>query len=447
MKDLKLPGEIPGAVARYAEEHGESRRKFCSWLEPDGEDVIQRVFAYKYPKGKKVMITECIRKHSLGPETVRNIYYTGFAGYQIVFERKDVYCSSGGYPFLVFGEEDFDVWYDGAGFKACNVDSVVLNLDALAKTRYKYCGFAGNGADLMRHLESYDANPVETELFSKMGLRLQPSLMKRAREDGQFRRFLYENRHEIYLYGAVAAEYAFKHKISVEEARRITAYERYVKVNVGRAVPSVRGTKIDRIKLDEYINDTDCGYGAYDDYLKAIKYLKLDLSDTKNVFPKDFKRMHDLRIDEYASKLVKADLKARSKLEKKFRKAAELARPLAEYADGEYVAIIPQQISDLVREGELLHHCVGRMGYDKKMADGASLIVFVRRADDIGRPLVTVEFDLKKLGVKQAYGDHDSKPKEREQKFVDAWETRAKEVYGDLRASERSGARAAARGA
>ena len=439
MRDLRSVGdEIPEAVKLHAEEKAGSVRKFCSYLEADEDEVIQRVFAYKRPKGKSVEITECIRKHSKGGYITRNIYHAGFGGYQVMFKAKDKYTS--GYPCLVFGKEDFNVWYNGAGWKPCNVDSIILNLDVLAETRYKWCAFKGNGADLMAHLVKYRENPVSTELFAKLGLKPTSRLMERASKDGQFRRFVFENADEIFLYGTNAAFYAYEHNVSLQEGQRVTCFERATKVSVGKSIPEIKGTLIDRIKLQDYIDDNDINCGSYNDYLKAIKYLRLDLRDTKNVFPKDFARMHDLRIDEYASVQAKADKRARRQLDKDFHKAAAEARPIAEYANGEYVVVIPQQICELIREGDLLHHCVGRMGYDKKMANGTSLIAFVRKATDIGRPLVTVEFDLKALAVKQAYGDHDSKPKEDVQTFVSLWEQKVKEAYLDLRTSSNRGA-------
>lgn len=432
--------EIPEAVKLYADENSGSTKKFCSYIENDDGEVIQRVFACRRRKGKAVEITECIRKHSAGGYIVRNMYWVGFGGYQVMFEKQNKYLRSAGYPILVFAEEDFNVWFSGEGWKPCDVDSIILNLDALAETKYKYCAFNGNGADLMAHLARYRENPIATEMFTKLGLCPSPKLMERASKDKQFRRFVFENADGIFLYGTNAAFYAFEHKVPLEEARRITCRERDIKVRIGRWVPEVKGTPIDRVKLEEYIDDNGINYGSYNDYLKAIKYLRLDLWDTKNVYPRDFKRMHDLRINEYSSAQVKADKVARKQLDKDFRRAANEAKQIAEYANGEYVVIVPEYICELVREGDLLHHCVGKMGYDKKMADGKSLIVFVRNSSNVGKPLVTVEFDLKKLEVRQAYGDHDSKPHSDVQAFINAWEEKTKEAYLDLRASASCGA-------
>ena len=39
--------------------------------------------------------------------------------------------------------------------------------------------------------------------------------------------------------------------------------------------------------------------------------------------------------------------------------------------------LFPKCTLDFINEGEALNHCVGRMGYNKKMANGESLIIFI----------------------------------------------------------------------
>ena len=83
-----------------------------------------------------------------------------------------------------------------------------------------------------------------------------------------------------------------------------------------------------------------------------------------------------------------------------------------------YIAIIAQKPSDLTREGELLHHCVGRMGYDQKFAREESLIFFIRTREQPEVPFVTIEYSPSQKRVLQCYGDHDSKPNESVMEFV-----------------------------
>lgn len=61
----------------------------------------------------------------------------------------------------------------------------------------------------------------------------------------------------------------------------------------------------------------------------------------------------------------------------------------AALSNKELQIVCPKQANDLVDEGKALHHCVG--GYIDSVAEGRSLIVFVRRVEEPKKPYVTVE--------------------------------------------------------
>ena len=77
-----------------------------------------------------------------------------------------------------------------------------------------------------------------------------------------------------------------------------------------------------------------------------------------------------------------------------------------------YVCIIAKSPKDLINEGNILHHCVGRMGYDQKFARGETLIFFIRTKEQPEIPLVTLEYSPKTHKILQCYADHDTKPAE-----------------------------------
>lgn len=54
-----------------------------------------------------------------------------------------------------------------------------------------------------------------------------------------------------------------------------------------------------------------------------------------------------------------------------------------------FTIVAPQSAQDLVKEGIQMHHCVG--SYVDRVADGDTLIVFVRRTDDITTPYITCQ--------------------------------------------------------
>ena len=176
--------------------------------------------------------------------------------------------------------------------------------------------------------------------------------------------------------------------------------------------------KNDLEKLVLYIRSQNTNPYSYRDYLRACNYLGLDMSESKNRYPHNFKRWHDIRIDEYNTAKALKDEQERKEFYEKFTAVASKYLGLEYDKKSVYIAIIAQKPSDLIHEGELLHPCVGRMGYDQKFAREESLIFFIRTKEEPEKPLVTVEYSLKNKKVLQCYGDHDSKPDDCVMEFV-----------------------------
>ena len=66
----------------------------------------------------------------------------------------------------------------------------------------------------------------------------------------------------------------------------------------------------------------------------------------------------------------------------------------------------------------MLHHCVGKMGYDQRFAREDSLIFFVRRKEEPTVPFVTVEYSPSKHKILQTHGMHNSTPDEETMKYI-----------------------------
>ena len=171
-----------------------------------------------------------------------------------------------------------------------------------------------------------------------------------------------------------------------------------------------KGTE--REKFFDYISEQNTNANTYLDYLKACTYLGLDMSLPKNRFPHDFKRWHDIRIDQYAAKKAMEDAEKRKELYAQFAAVAEKYLSLQHAKRSAFICVIARSPADLIREGEALHHCVGRMNYDQRMVREESLIFFVRAKDSPDIPLVTLEYSPRSHKVLQCYGEHDHKPSE-----------------------------------
>lgn len=102
----------------------------------------------------------------------------------------------------------------------------------------------------------------------------------------------------------------------------------------------------------------------------------------------------------------------KQELVQKFCEVAEKYLPLQHNKRSAFICVIAKSPADLIREGELMHHCVGRMNYDIRFAQEESLIFFVRMKEQPDKPLVTLEYSLKTHKVLQCYATHNTKPNE-----------------------------------
>ena len=142
-------------------------------------------------------------------------------------------------------------------------------------------------------------------------------------------------------------------------------------------------------KIQEYIrrvDDAQCCPAAesmqlWSDYLRMLKTLECDLTDNKLVFPNSLKREHD----KAARKVTQIK---DEKLNQKFIERAEKNKWL-EYSSKQLSVIVPEDMAALYEEGRKLSHCVG--AYAQNVANGNSLIAFVRRKEHMNEPFCTVE--------------------------------------------------------
>ena len=162
-------------------------------------------------------------------------------------------------------------------------------------------------------------------------------------------------------------------------------------------------------RLAEYIVKQNTDTSSYRDYYIACEQLKLDMSLPKNRYPNNFKRWHDIRIDEYNTLKLKEDEAKRKDFYCKFLDVANKYLSLQKEGRN-YCVIIAKSPAELVKEGDYLHHCVGKMGYDQKFTREESLIFFIRLSSTPTVPLVTVEYSLSSHKILQCYGEHDSRP-------------------------------------
>ncbi len=318
-------------------------------------------------------------------------------------------------------------WYDyDWGYnddKYFNKYTPVINKDfILSQPEYKYSALEQyEYTDFMKYLRLYEQYP-QTELLVKCGLSdlaTRQTILKKCKKDKNFCKWLYKNKENLkncYCYTNAILK-AYSQNRNIKEVNRLEELKYAL-----RSKDNYRHLKEvflkDLTKLVEYLVKQDISIPMYEDYLRVCEYLGLDMKIEKNRFPKQFMRWHNIRIDEYHTKQAEEDAKIRKELYEKFASVSKKYINLQRNLKENYVCIIAKSPKDLINEGNTLHHCVGRMGYDQKFAREETLIFFVRTKDNPEIPLVTLEYSPKTHKVLQCYAKHDTKPTDAILEFV-----------------------------
>ena len=121
----------------------------------------------------------------------------------------------------------------------------------------------------------------------------------------------------------------------------------------------------------------------YTDYLDQLEILHIP-RNKKTLYPKDFAAEHT-RLSE------RIKLKESMEYEAKYHQRRRELHGLYHYADDEYCIICPPKVSMLIKEGELQHNCVAT--YMKRVSEGNTNVVFLRKKTDWRTPLGTVEIN------------------------------------------------------
>ena len=172
-------------------------------------------------------------------------------------------------------------------------------------------------------------------------------------------------------------------------------------------------------KMREYLDHVDeaqcCPVGEsaqlWADYVRMLRDLDCDLTDKHLIFPNSLKREHD----KAARKITQVK---DEKLNAVFRERAASNDKYA-WENDEFKVLIPHDISELYEEGRKLSHCVGT--YGKVVAEGRSVVAFIRKATDVDTPLCTIE--IRQNAIVQARG-MSNRPAENIPKmktFIKAW--------------------------
>ena len=143
----------------------------------------------------------------------------------------------------------------------------------------------------------------------------------------------------------------------------------------------------------------------WSDYLSMCRGQKKDLSDELVYRPRQLKRRHDEIVEEIRKQRMieemkrskKAAAETAKKMREKYPGAEEILKEIKEkyeYSNDEYMMIVPQQLTEIVTEGNALHHCAGSSErYFERIMQRETYTCFLRKVAEPKIPYYTIEVE------------------------------------------------------
>lgn len=311
-------------------------------------------------------------------------------------------------------------YYESTNWYACEDKyfdpyAPVVNLEVIDKfPKYKYSAYKlYPGVKIFKYLRLYEQFP-QIEYLMKTGLAniaMSKTILRKCGKDKNFCKWLIAHKDDIrhHRYYVITIIKAYSTGKTLQKTQETESLKKAFYSD--SAYRDLRGTfKDDAVKFMRYLKEQKISVYVYKDYFKACVTLGVDMALPKNRYPHEFKRWHDIRIDEYATIKINENKNEKEQFNKTFAAVAEKYSALQYNKKDAYICIIAKSPEDLIYEGETLHHCVGTMNYDQRFIKEQSLIFFIRTRENPDVSFVTLEYSLVSHKVLQCYGDDDTKP-------------------------------------
>lgn len=302
--------------------------------------------------------------------------------------------------------------------------------------KYKYSGIDNNNFTLaykysmIDYLKDYTNNP-KLELIEKSGLGIfanSKRAIKLIEKDSNFLKYLLANKD------------SFKGNCGINFIKY--CYDKYPTYSfdiVNKAYLMTNSSKhCDKVvsflianhtRVNEYIETNKINIADYIEFLDHSIELGKNLEDTKEIYPIDWLRKHDLIIEEYVTLCNHRDEEKNKEISAKMEDIANKYNFIENTING-YLFVLARSVGDLKIEGAIQHICVGAFGYDKKVVEHKSLIVFCRKIKNT--PLVCIEIDAKTGDILQARGNHNCSPESEIMDAINAWNSQTKNKIAKL---------------
>lgn len=276
----------------------------------------------------------------------------------------------------------------------------------------KYCGYVENPyIGFIKYISLYRKHPIGEMIMKLKLFRLcTEKALTYIEKNKAFQKYLFKNSETLKDRAFQHIRGAYKKNQDVDDYCTSLQY----RIDLGKELSlsnKVAFKYATYEKIKEYLENNNINSQSYNDYLTAVEWLKLNLKDTKVLFPHNFQEVHDNYTAQY-SEYKFAQNREREKIlyADKSKEIAKVAKKYnyVEYKNKQYSIIIAKSKDDLINEGHELDHCVGRMNYDERQINEKSLICFLRKNKNIDKPFVTIELSLPTFRIKQCYGFKDS---------------------------------------
>lgn len=395
----------------------------------NGRELFVRCF-HKY-SGKKVVI-----------ERQRYVFAKdGAVRYGIKYDDNGkIYWAA----LTKFREPVFASSYYGKGF---NNDYSILNREAIEQSDMKYSCLSPSCNFPMEYLRLYCQHPnleylikagyeslISEEYYGFWGSNTKIYIYSGINwKSNNLLKMLNLNKTEFKLLQGKEKLYEkyiwWRNEFPKESPEHLIAAAEELGASFGVADGLMKLTGCKIFRIIKYLTEQKIGLFMYQDYLEQCNKLKYNLHDTAICFPHNFNAMHTrlseiIKYEENEKK--KQELISRLPERKKF-----------EFLYNDLMLIQPKSMEEIIREGRILHHCVG--GYAERHAEGDTNIFFIRKSSDPETPYFTIEVS-NEFHIRQCHGyknDVNGRPSEID-RFVEQYKKHLEELKNERDRNKRA---------
>ena len=294
-----IPKYIQKKIKRYDDilkpEHTGRTRFYAYFTKNDGELVKVTVAVREY---KKQWYCKPVVVHGVHSDKCfgKDIKFTCIAGYSVGWHEQGISKYPDWYESKEWGwaiDNSFDPY------------APIVNREYILQhfPEYKYSAVDRyTGVNVFKYLRLYEKFP-QIEYLTKLGLHniaMSTQILRLCGKDKKFRKWLANNRQDIVLSDYYVSSIIKAHKTGKPIYEINNFAKRKIKFDHADRIDNVKAlVKKEVGKFLDYIEQQNTNFYSYRDYLDACQHLGLDMNEEKNRYPHDFKRWHDIRIDEY----------------------------------------------------------------------------------------------------------------------------------------------------